>query len=131
MKTFKMEQTNKGLVSTYKLIDGKCANRYAKDCAIIKRFIRQTTIPGSESDKRSIRYQSYFVELLLIIISILFLISDKSITDEYYDTVLEIASDIRNSRIECFTRIARDYIQDLANSQINIDLLNIFHKCSI
>lgn len=59
-KTFKVEQSNQGLISTYKLIDGKCTNRYAKDCAAIRRFIRQTTIAGSETDNRSIRYDIHF-----------------------------------------------------------------------
>lgn len=56
MRTFQVEQTNQGLVSTFKIVEGKCTNRYAKDCAVVRRFIRQTTVPGSESDRRSIRY---------------------------------------------------------------------------
>lgn len=44
MKTFEMVASiNGGFVSTFKIIDGKCAARYAKDCAILRRFMEPTT----------------------------------------------------------------------------------------
>lgn len=40
MKTFEMiPAANGGLISTYKVIEGKCAARYAKDCALLRRFM--------------------------------------------------------------------------------------------
>lgn len=43
MKTFEMIQSNNGgLMSTFKVIDGKCATRYAKDCALLRRFMEPT-----------------------------------------------------------------------------------------
>lgn len=41
MKTFEMIQSisGGGLISTYKVINGKCAARYAKDCALLRRFM--------------------------------------------------------------------------------------------
>lgn len=40
MKTFEMvPAASGGLISTYKVIDGKCAARYAKDCALLRRFM--------------------------------------------------------------------------------------------
>lgn len=46
MKTFEMvEATSGGLISTFKVIDGKCVARYAKDCALLRRF----TEPAVES----------------------------------------------------------------------------------
>lgn len=53
MKTFQMENTNRGLVSTYKIVDGKCSDRYAKDCAVIRKFIKRTTVL---SDQQTSRY---------------------------------------------------------------------------
>lgn len=44
MKTFQMVQSaSGGLVTTYKVIEGKCATRYAKDCAILRRFMEPNT----------------------------------------------------------------------------------------
>lgn len=41
MKTFEMTPAVRGgLLSTFKVIDGKCATRYAKDCALLRRFIK-------------------------------------------------------------------------------------------
>lgn len=40
MKTFEMTPAVRGgLLSTFKVIDGKCAARYAKDCALLRRFL--------------------------------------------------------------------------------------------
>lgn len=40
MKTFEMvAAAGGGLVSTFKVTDGKCATRYAKDCALLRRFM--------------------------------------------------------------------------------------------
>lgn len=40
MKTFEMVPAVRGgLISTYKVIEGKCAARYAKDCALLRRFM--------------------------------------------------------------------------------------------
>lgn len=59
MKTFEMTPSNRGgLLSTYKVIEGKCVTRYAKDCAVLRRFLRQpndeagTSICESDSKKR-------------------------------------------------------------------------------
>lgn len=55
MKTFQMEESHRGRISTYKIIDGKCADRYVKDCAIIRKFIKHTGVPSSKSGEGSIR----------------------------------------------------------------------------
>lgn len=56
MKTFQMETSCHGLMSTYKIIDGKCSDRYAKECAVIRRFIKQTTAESFvNDDQRSVR----------------------------------------------------------------------------
>lgn len=40
MKTFEMVPAARGgLISTYKVIEGRCAARYAKDCALLRRFM--------------------------------------------------------------------------------------------
>lgn len=41
MKTFQMTPALRGgLLSTFKLTEGKCATRYAKDCAVLRRFLK-------------------------------------------------------------------------------------------
>lgn len=57
MKTFEMTHAaNGGLLSTFKVIEGRCVTRYAKDCAILRRFLNPTTAQsaaGSIVDNQS------------------------------------------------------------------------------
>lgn len=60
MRTFAMTQAvHGGLLSTFKIIDGKCVPRYAKDCAILRRFLNPTraesvgsSVFGNQTTKR-------------------------------------------------------------------------------
>lgn len=48
MKTFEMTPAARGgLLSTYKVIEGKCVTRYAKDCAVLRRFLKSSTSEGA------------------------------------------------------------------------------------
>lgn len=50
MKTFEMvPSASGGLISTYKVIEGKCAARYAKDCALLRRFMEPDPINATTS----------------------------------------------------------------------------------
>lgn len=56
MKTFEMTAAvHGGLLSTFKVIDGKCSSRYAKDCALLRRFMKPSFAgPSSSTAKSSI-----------------------------------------------------------------------------
>lgn len=54
MKTFDMTRTVQGtFLSTFKTIDGKCATRYARDCALLRRFMKPDATPSTNSASKT------------------------------------------------------------------------------
>lgn len=50
MKTFEMVPSVRGgHLSSFKVIDGKCSVRYAKDCTVLRRFMRSTEAPSAST----------------------------------------------------------------------------------
>lgn len=53
MKTFKMDKLADGSIqSTFKLIEGKCADQYAKNCSFLQQLMNQTVTTKSNSDNQ-------------------------------------------------------------------------------
>lgn len=49
LKTFEMARSADGrLQSTYKMVEGRCADTYVKDCAIVQRFLNQAERKSDE-----------------------------------------------------------------------------------
>lgn len=58
MKTFEMVPSVRGgFLSSFKVIDGKCSVRYAKDCTVLRRFMRSTEPPvaSTSASRTSLR----------------------------------------------------------------------------
>lgn len=54
LKTFEMEKLADGsLQSTFKLVEGRCAERYVKDCPMVQRFLHQVPGPSTSDVKNT------------------------------------------------------------------------------
>ena len=59
MKTFEMVPSARGgHMSSFKVIDGKCSVRYAKDCTVLRRFMRspETSVASSPDNRTLLRF---------------------------------------------------------------------------
>ncbi|XP_031626619.1 mutS protein homolog 5-like [Contarinia nasturtii] len=113
MKTFEMTPAvHGGLLSTFKLIEGRCITRYAKDCTVLRRFLK----PCGSVDKSTDDNQT---------------IKSDGISNVGAETLEEVETIIRNRKIECAATIINAFIKSSTNPDEGADYVKIFNSFKI
>ncbi|XP_055326091.1 mutS protein homolog 5-like [Sitodiplosis mosellana] len=109
MKTFEMTQAaHGGLLSTFKVIDGRCVARYAKDCAILRRFLNPMTVQSAAGS--SVGNQTK---------------KSDAVSSVGEMTIEEIESDVRNKKIACASTMIKAFINSSANRNEEVNYMKI------
>lgn len=112
LKTFEMiRNTDGSLSSTYRLIDGKCTNKYARDCAPIKEVLKRLT----NTDTSSISNEA----------------NEETRSENIDGAVMMLSDQIYRAKVNCAFTILSHFVRRRSNGMDDANYAEIFNNYSI